>query len=77
MDAAQCRMARAALKLGVRELASSANVSTQTITRLEAGEKLKPSTIEDIARTMETSGIIFLDATADHGPGVCLAHSGK
>lgn len=74
MNGDQCRMARAALKLGVKELAAVAKVSTQTVTRLEAGENLKPRTIEDIERVLAESGVIFLDtgATTDGGPGVRL-----
>ena len=37
----QCRMARAALGMGVRELASAAKVSTDTVARFERGEELK------------------------------------
>ncbi len=41
----QGRMARVALGLGVRELAHVASVSTQTISRFERGEELKPVTL--------------------------------
>ena len=67
ITAAQCRMARAALELGVRELAALAQVSTNTITRLERGEGLYPRTVEAIQRALETAGIEFLD-----GDGVRL-----
>ena len=43
MTPEQCRMARAGLGLGVRELAAAADVSTNTIARLERGEN---STLE-------------------------------
>lgn len=66
-------MARAALRLGVRELADAAKVSTQTITRLEAGETLRDRTVDDIARVLVEAGVLFVDANDQHGPGVCLA----
>jgi len=69
MNAAQCRMARAALGLGVRELAEKAKVSPSTITRLEAGELLKPRTVEAIQRILEAEGIEF---TNGKSPGVRL-----
>jgi len=71
MIAAQCKMARAALGLGVRELAELARVSPDTIARLERGEQLRDRTIEDIKRTLESAGVIFVDEN-DNGPGVRL-----
>ena len=49
MQAQQCKMARAALKLGGRELAGLAKVSPDTVARFERGEDLKDRTIEAIA----------------------------
>jgi transcriptional regulator with XRE-family HTH domain len=57
MTGQQCRMARAALNMGVRELAK---VATGTITRLEAGEELKPRTVEAIHAALEKKGIEFI-----------------
>lgn len=65
----QCRMARAGLGWGVRELAERADVSTNTITRLEAGEALKPRTIEAVQRALEAAGVEF---TNGEQPGVRL-----
>ena len=42
----QCRMARAALGLGVRELAAAAKVSIDTVARFERGEELKERTMD-------------------------------
>jgi predicted transcriptional regulator len=71
MNAAQCRMARAALQLGVRELAAMAKVAASTIARLEAGEELKPRTVDAIRAALENAGAVFVDANGD-GPGVRL-----
>lgn len=69
MTPAQCRMARAALQLGVRELATAAAVSPTTITRLERGESLYGRTIDTIRTTLEAAGVEFTNGDA---PGVRL-----
>ena len=66
MDAAQCRMARAALGLGVRDLAALAGVAQATISRLERGEELRPATIAAIRAALESAGVEFL---AENGGG--------
>ena len=58
---AQCKMARAGLGMSVRELADKAKVSTNTVSRLEAGEDLKPRTVEAIQRALEATGVEFLE----------------
>jgi transcriptional regulator with XRE-family HTH domain len=62
-------MARAALGLGVRELAELAKVSPDTIARLERGEALRDRTVEDIKRALEAAGVEF---TNGDQPGVKL-----
>lgn len=76
ISASQSRMARAALNLGVRDVAEAAGVSTNTITRLERGEELLPRTVADIRAAFERAGVVFLDDGAqsiDGGVGVRLA----
>src|ERR1700737_1778857 len=75
----QCRMARAALGLGVRELAAAAKVSIDTIARFERGDELKERTIDALQRALEAAGVEF---TNGDQPGVRLtkvaaAHSGE
>ncbi|WP_428385557.1 helix-turn-helix domain-containing protein [Methylocystis sp.] len=69
MNAAQCRMARAALQLGIRELANAAKVSPSTIARLEAGDELKERTVDAIRNALEAAGVAF---TNGDEPGVKL-----
>jgi transcriptional regulator with XRE-family HTH domain len=64
-------MARAATGLGVRELATLADVSPATITRFERGEELMPRTIATIRTALETAGVMFIDQNGN-GPGVRL-----
>lgn len=59
MNAAQCRMARAALQIGIRDIAKMAKVAPGTISRLEAGEELKPRTVEAIRHAFEKAGVAF------------------
>ena len=65
----QCRMARAALGLGVRELAAAAKVSIDTVARFERGDQLKGRTVEALQRALEAAGIEF---TNGEQPGVRL-----
>lgn len=69
---AQCRMARAALEIGVRELAALADVSAMTVTRFENGKSAGyPDTLQKIRSALESAGIIFIDENGQ-GPGVRL-----
>ena len=70
MNAAQCRMARAALKLGVRELAEMAKVSPATVVRFEAsGAGVLDRTVDAIRAALEAAGVEF---TNGDQPGVRL-----
>ena len=67
----QSRMARVALGLGVRDLATLAKVAPATISRFEAGEELKERTVDAIRAALETAGAVFVPENGD-GPGVRL-----
>ena len=60
-------MARAALQISVRELATMAKVATDTISRFEAGKHLKPRTVEAIQHALEKAGVEFINGNK---PGV-------
>ena len=70
MIGVQCRMARVGLGLTVRELAALVPCSTETVGRLELGETLKPRTVDDIRRVLESLGAEFIDEP--DAPGVRL-----
>ena len=72
----QCRMARAALGWGVRELAAAAKVSVDTVARFERGDELKERTVEAIQRVLEAGGIEFIDENGG-GPGLRLKRRRK
>jgi transcriptional regulator with XRE-family HTH domain len=63
-------MARAALGLGVRELAAAAKVSTDTVARFERGDELKQRTIDALQLALVAAGVDF---TNGDQPGVRLA----
>lgn len=66
----QCRMARAALGLGVRELAVAAKVSIDTVARFERGDELRERTIDALRHALEAAGVEF---TNGDQPGVRLS----
>ncbi|WP_367187758.1 helix-turn-helix domain-containing protein [Pantoea sp.] len=67
LTAEQIRMARAALKWGVRGLAERAGITAATVTRIEAGRPAYPGTLEAIQATFEAAGIEFI---GENGGGV-------
>ena len=68
----QCRMARAALGWGVRELATIAKVSIDTVVRFERGDELKERTIEALQRAFETAGV---ESPTGDRPGGRVPHA--
>lgn len=67
----QCKMARVALGLGIRDLAALAKVAPATVSRFEAGEELKPRTVDAIRTALEAAGVEIVTANGG-GPGVRL-----
>ena len=59
-------MARAALQIGVRDLAAMAKVSPNTVARFERGDSLYDRTVEAIQRALEAAGVEFI---AENGGG--------
>lgn len=73
MNSIQCKMARAALGWGTRDLARNAGVSPDTVARLERGEDLKSATVNIIRAAFENAGVIFIEEERGQGVGVRLA----
>lgn len=67
----QIRMARAALKWGVRDLAAKAQVSPNTVTRIESGQDANASTLAAIQGAIEKAGVVFIEEDGG-GAGVRL-----
>lgn len=76
MTPVQCRMARAATGLGVRDLAKAAGVSPDTIARLERGETIRAATVAAIRAALEAAGVEFI-AENGGGAGVRLRPRGS
>lgn len=78
MNAEQARMARAALKLGVREIADMAGVTPNTISRFENGSDPKQSTVEALRKVYQSLGVQFLhDGDTSNGTGAVLLKKGE
>jgi transcriptional regulator with XRE-family HTH domain len=67
----QCKMARAALNLGVRDLAKLAKVSPNTVTRFERGESMHQRTLDALQAALEKAGVEFIPQNGK-GAGVRL-----
>ncbi|MER8661900.1 helix-turn-helix transcriptional regulator [Mesorhizobium sp. M1148] len=68
----QCRMARAALQIGVRQLAHKAGISSMTVTRFENGHSAgAPETVAALRAALEAAGVEFIPENGG-GAGVRL-----
>ena len=78
MTPEQCKMARAGIGLGVRELGKISGVSFTTINRFEKTGNANLSTVNKISAALEGAGIVFMPdgVNIDGGPGVRLKHAG-
>lgn len=69
----QVKLARTALGLGVRDLASAAEIAPSTVQRFESGKgDMHSRTLDRVQRVLEDGGVIFIGADANGGPGVRL-----
>lgn len=66
----QIRMARAALRWGVRDLGTEAGVAANTVNRFEQGRNATPETLAAIRKAFEAAGLVFIEADAQGGAGV-------
>jgi ribosome-binding protein aMBF1 (putative translation factor) len=70
IDPQQVRMARAALNIGVRDLAGMIEAAPSTLTRFETGKGgLQSGTMSKIKAALEARGVVFLD-DAGQGSGI-------
>ena len=73
MNADQLRMARALLRIGVRDLAREAGVNPGTIVNLEGGSKGHAGTIARLRETLQAKGVVFIgELEPFHEPGVAM-----
>lgn len=70
----QIRMARAALKIGVRDLAEMAGVNPGTISRFETGKGgMQANTLDTVQKALQSAGIVFIEdgeVSTNGGPGI-------
>lgn len=67
----QCKMARAAAGLSVRELADAAGVGLNTVSRFENGKDTLSSTVQKLQAALEAAGVEFIPENGG-GAGVRL-----
>ena len=73
LHASQVRMARAALRISVRELAALSGVADSTILRFETGKgAILTTNMARIQEALEEAGVLFLPADPYGGHGVRL-----
>lgn len=72
MNAIQCRMARIATGITIRDLAQRAEVAVDTVTRLERGEVLRRRTVTAMRVVLEEAGAIFIEDEAAGTFGVMV-----
>ena len=68
ITAEQCRMARAALNVDIRELSKATDLSPATIWRLERGDNVHRATAQIVQSFFEERGVEFSEA----GDRVCV-----
>jgi transcriptional regulator with XRE-family HTH domain len=68
----QLRMARAALRMSVNDLAALAGVSKGTIARIEVGYTAYTLTLRRLREVLEEAGVIFIEEDDGAGHGVRL-----
>ncbi|PHK93734.1 transcriptional regulator [Pseudoroseomonas rhizosphaerae] len=59
ISASQCRMARAALGMSMRELAMAAGVSVNTLGRIEGDGNVTSRTLVRVQEILARSGVVF------------------
>ena len=73
---AQCRAARGLIDFDQANLASSANLSRNTIVDFEKGKRVpNVNNLAAIRAALESAGVIFVDENGE-GPGVRLRKAG-
>ena len=71
MTPIQCKMARAALGWGIRDLADAADIATSTVSRFEAEQNINLSSLNAMKEALEKAGVQFIPENGG-GPGVRL-----
>lgn len=73
LEPSQIRMARAALKISVRELSKMTGVADSTILRFESGKgAILTTNMKRMQEALEAAGVTFVPADFSGGPGVRL-----
>jgi transcriptional regulator with XRE-family HTH domain len=72
ITSSQVKMARAALGIGVRELAELAGITANTVSRFENNGGGLATTVNAIQQALEGAGVVFIAKDENGGVGVRL-----
>ena len=72
MMPSQLRMARAALRMKVRDIEERTGVNKNTVSRYEAGKEIVASALQKLEKMFRDEGIIFLDEETSEGESLRL-----
>ena len=64
------RMARAALRWSLKDLADKAGVNMNTISRYEAGYEILTGTMQKIENALKSEGVVFIDEDESFHPAI-------
>ena len=73
LNGSSCRAARALLRWSSADLVERANVSPNTVAKIEADEVVRPSTLARIQAALEAAGVDILNGNS---PGARLRPGG-
>ena len=75
ITAQQIRAGRALVRWSAQELADGTELGLSTVQRMESGDGIPSASAPNLAKVqaaLEGAGVVFLDATGEHGPGVAV-----
>lgn len=67
MNATQCRMARAALRWSVDDLAQRSGIAARSIARFENGEPVRAETLSAMSLALVAGGAAFIETNGKRG----------
>ncbi|MEW8288745.1 MAG: hypothetical protein AB2697_22405 [Candidatus Thiodiazotropha endolucinida] len=70
----QLKAARGALGWGLRQTAKAGNTTPGSLCKFENGKTVHRTVLLPVRDALEKAGIIFVDGTDEHGPGIAFKH---
>ncbi|MEW8042489.1 MAG: hypothetical protein AB2748_19850 [Candidatus Thiodiazotropha endolucinida] len=70
----QLKAARGALGWGLRQTAKAGDTTPGSLCKFENGKTVDRGILKSVKAALEREGIIFVDGTDEHGPGIAFKH---